>query len=156
MTRTRTIRAGALAALLLSLLSPCAPTLSQVGEVKTQVGEVKGSAVAAAASPSHASSSVNAQTGRVQNQKSVGQIDQKPFGQLPASFELNAGQADARVKFLSRGSRHTLLLGADGALLALRTGSEGRGAPWPCRADGYVGRLPPTHAATRPPSNSCA
>ncbi len=46
---------------------------------------------------------------------------------MPASFELNAGQADARVKFLSRGSRHTLLLGADGALLALRTGSEERG-----------------------------
>ncbi|HEU4595097.1 MAG TPA: hypothetical protein VFS10_07985, partial [Pyrinomonadaceae bacterium] len=59
----------------------------------------------------------------------------KSFGHLPASFEANAGQADARIKFLSRGSRHTLLLSAEGALLALhqeggerREGASGRAA----------------------------
>jgi hypothetical protein len=58
MTRTRKINVDALAALLLSLLLPCAPTLSQVGEGK-------GSAAAAPAPPSPASSDIGAQTGRV-------------------------------------------------------------------------------------------
>ncbi len=50
----------------------------------------------------------------------------KSFAHMPASFEANAGQADARFKFLSRGSRHTLLLSAEGALLALHESSERR------------------------------
>ena len=41
---------------------------------------------------------------------------------LPAGFEVNAGQADARVKFISRGAGHTLMLTSEGATLALRTG----------------------------------
>jgi hypothetical protein len=39
---------------------------------------------------------------------------------LPLRFELNQGQSDARVKFLSRGSNHTLFLTASEAVLALR------------------------------------
>src|SRR6266481_1062114 len=32
------------------------------------------------------------------------------YGQLPLAFEANQGQADAQVKFLSRGSGYTLFL----------------------------------------------
>ena len=45
----------------------------------------------------------------------------KTLAKLPARFEANAGQADARVRFISRGAGHTLLLTAEGATLALRT-----------------------------------
>ena len=51
---------------------------------------------------------------------------QKSLARLPSSFEANAGQADPRVRFISRGARHTLLLAADGATLALRTGGGGK------------------------------
>jgi beta-propeller repeat-containing protein len=44
----------------------------------------------------------------------------KEYGKLPLSFELNAGQTDARVKFLSRGSHSTLFLTANEAVLSLR------------------------------------
>ena len=46
---------------------------------------------------------------------------------LPLRFELNQGQSDARVKFLSRGSNHTLFLTASEAVLALR--DPGKQAP---------------------------
>ena len=54
-----------------------------------------------------------------------GHLEKSPV-RLPTSFEVNAGQADARVRFLSRGSGHTLLLSDDGATLALRKGGGGR------------------------------
>lgn len=41
------------------------------------------------------------------------------YGKLPLSFEPNQGQADAKVKFLSRGSGYTLLLTATEAVLRL-------------------------------------
>ena len=41
------------------------------------------------------------------------------YGQLPLSFEANAGQTDARVKFLSRGPGYTVFLTEDEAVLAL-------------------------------------
>ena len=41
------------------------------------------------------------------------------YGKLPLSFEANQGQTDARVKFLSRTSRYTLLLTGDEAVLTL-------------------------------------
>lgn len=44
------------------------------------------------------------------------------YGQLPLSFEPNAGQADARVKFLSRGPGYTVFLTNDEAVLALSAG----------------------------------
>jgi uncharacterized protein (TIGR03437 family) len=43
------------------------------------------------------------------------------YGRLPLSFEANQGQAATPVKFLSRGSNHTLLLSGTEAALELRT-----------------------------------
>ena len=43
------------------------------------------------------------------------------YGQLPLSFELNQGQSDGRVKFLSRGQGYALFLTASEAVLSLRT-----------------------------------
>lgn len=43
----------------------------------------------------------------------------KAFGELPRSFELNRGQTDSRVKFLSRGKCHTLFLTEKEAVLVL-------------------------------------
>src|SRR5262249_42458199 len=43
------------------------------------------------------------------------------LGDLPMGFEANQGQADASVKFLSRGSGYTLFLTADEAVLGLVT-----------------------------------
>jgi len=44
------------------------------------------------------------------------------YGKLPLSFEVNHGQADARVKFLSRTGGYTLFLTGDEAVLTLRGG----------------------------------
>jgi PKD repeat protein len=41
------------------------------------------------------------------------------YGKLPLSFEVNQGQTDARVKYLSRGPGYTLFLTADEAVLRL-------------------------------------
>jgi hypothetical protein len=41
------------------------------------------------------------------------------YGKLPLSFEVNHGQTDSRVKFLSRASGYTLFLTGDEAVLAL-------------------------------------
>jgi len=41
------------------------------------------------------------------------------YGNLPISFEANTGQADSRVRFLSRGPGYTLFLTSDEAVLAL-------------------------------------
>src|SRR6266567_7975929 len=49
-------------------------------------------------------------------QRSIGS-----YGKVPLSFEANQGQADPRVKFLSRGSGYTLFLTGDEAVLALRS-----------------------------------
>jgi len=42
------------------------------------------------------------------------------FGRLPLSFEINKGQTDQSVKFLSRGSGYELFLTATDAVLRLR------------------------------------
>jgi len=47
------------------------------------------------------------------------------YGKLPLSFELNRGQADAQVQFLSRGSGYTLFLTHDEAVLSLRSQKSG-------------------------------
>jgi Beta-propeller repeat len=44
------------------------------------------------------------------------------YGKLPLSFEANHGQADGRVKFLSRTGGYTLFLTGDEAVLALSAG----------------------------------
>jgi Bacterial Ig-like domain (group 3)/Beta-propeller repeat len=49
------------------------------------------------------------------------------YGKLPLSFEANQGQADARVKFLSRTGGYSLFLTADEAVLALRAKREKKG-----------------------------
>jgi hypothetical protein len=41
------------------------------------------------------------------------------YGQLPLSFEPNRGQADSQVKFISRGTGHSLSLSPEGAVLDL-------------------------------------
>lgn len=45
---------------------------------------------------------------------------QSNYGKLPLSFEINHGQADAQVEFLSRGSGYTLFLTQNEAVLSLR------------------------------------
>jgi len=45
------------------------------------------------------------------------------YGRLPLSFEMNRGQTDARVKFLSRGRGYTLFLTRNEAVLALKKSS---------------------------------
>ena len=42
------------------------------------------------------------------------------FGKLPMRFELNKGQSDEKVKFLSRGSGYTLFLTSNEAVLSLK------------------------------------
>ena len=103
------------------------------------------------------------------------------YGKLPLSFEANAGQTDARVKFLSRGRGYALFLTADGAVLSLRKTpvvaptfrSARPGMPSPSRAEdaglkpgatgnegvlalqGNVAQHPPFGAAALPsPSSS--
>ncbi len=48
------------------------------------------------------------------------------YGNLPLSFEVNQGQAESDVKFLSRGIGYTLLLTGNEAILAL----QGRSQKW--------------------------
>jgi beta-propeller repeat-containing protein/ASPM-SPD-2-Hydin domain-containing protein/centrosomal CEP192-like protein len=48
------------------------------------------------------------------------------FAQLPSRFEANQGQVDARVRFLSRASDHTLFLTPNEAVLVLRGSTEPR------------------------------
>ena len=49
------------------------------------------------------------------------------YGQLPLSFEANAGQADPQIDFISRGSGYALFLTPREAVLALRAGSPATG-----------------------------
>jgi hypothetical protein len=51
------------------------------------------------------------------------------YGKLPLSFEVNHGQADGRVKFLSRTGGYTLFLTGDEAVLALRGSAAKKPAP---------------------------
>src|ERR1700719_4574880 len=66
---------------------------------------------------------------------------------LPLRFELNQGQTDDRVKFLSRGSNHTLFLTASEAVLALR--DPGKQAPHakPAFGNNAPALLPPPELA---------
>jgi hypothetical protein len=49
-----------------------------------------------------------------------GRMPLQHYGELPISFEPNAGQSDGRVQFLSRGHGYTLMLSGSEALLALK------------------------------------
>jgi hypothetical protein len=46
------------------------------------------------------------------------------YGKLPLSFEINQGQTESRVKFMSRGSGYSLFLTGDEAVLVLRKGNS--------------------------------
>ncbi len=50
------------------------------------------------------------------------------YGKLPLSFEVNRGQTDAKVEFLSRGSGYTLFLTGDAAVFSLTRISPNGGA----------------------------
>src|SRR5258708_38561208 len=51
--------------------------------------------------------------------------DLESYGRLSLSFELNRGQTDPRVKFLSRGNGYTLFLNANEAVLNLKKRATG-------------------------------
>jgi hypothetical protein len=64
------------------------------------------------------------------------------YGKLPLSFEANQGQADGRVKFLSRTSGYSLFLTADEAVLTLRGKKTKKTSPQGPSADRLAaGRL---------------
>ena len=50
------------------------------------------------------------------------------YGKLPIVFEMNSGQTDHRVKFLSRGSDYTLFLTGQEAVVALKVQKEAKTA----------------------------
>lgn len=60
------------------------------------------------------------------------------YGQLPLSFEINQGQTDCQVKFLSRGSGYSLFLTSTEAVMTLRKPTVGtvRSQPGPARIRG--------------------
>ena len=60
----------------------------------------------------------------LQTNRSIQLRVNETYGRLPLTFEANQGQADARVKFLSRGMGYTLFLTSTEAVLALRTGED--------------------------------
>lgn len=45
---------------------------------------------------------------------------ERTYGRLPLSFEINQGQSDPQVQFLTRAGGHTLFLTSDGAVLSFR------------------------------------
>lgn len=51
------------------------------------------------------------------------------YGKLPLSFELNKGQTDSQVKFLSRGRGYTMFLTGNEAVLSLRRPSAASNQP---------------------------
>ena len=57
---------------------------------------------------------------------------------LPAWFEPNPGLYGEQVRYVSRGEGYTLLLDAEGAVVALDGGRAWRGSAWSCWA-----RAPP-------------
>jgi hypothetical protein len=65
------------------------------------------------------------------------------YGKLPLSFEANQGQADKRVKFMSRGSGYGLYLTGEDAVLTLHQGDcEGRSAVTNLGQDASLARRP--------------
>ncbi|HEV8132422.1 MAG TPA: hypothetical protein VGQ81_14330 [Acidobacteriota bacterium] len=53
----------------------------------------------------------------------------RAYGRLPLQFEANQGQTDPRVKFLSRGTGHTLFLTSTEAVLVFSKGQAGTETP---------------------------
>src|SRR5262249_25218514 len=69
---------------------------------------------------------------------------------LPVTFEVNQGQADAKIKFISRTSDHSVLITSDGAIFRPRkavSGSQSPGDP-PAWNNARVSQNPTPPAAT--------
>lgn len=62
------------------------------------------------------------------NGAAVPTVSIQSYGSLPLAFEVNQGQTDSRVKFVSRGSGYTLFLTGTEAVLSLRQGSPTKGS----------------------------
>jgi len=58
------------------------------------------------------------------------------YGKLPLHFEANRGQAEPRVKFISRGNRHALYLTQAETVLALHNEATGKSAALHLKMDG--------------------
>jgi hypothetical protein len=71
------------------------------------------------------------------------------YGRLPLSFELNQGQSDRRVKFLSRGQGYALFLTATEAVLSLRTSDNAQEHPHSTRKRSFTLRLQKRPAASQ-------
>ena len=80
------------------------------------------------------------------------------YGKLPLSFEINRGQADSRVKFLSRTSGYSVFLTGDEAVLALSGKKKKQMKPRPVRTCCFEAITAQTPALTSgvpvPPSGS--
>jgi Beta-propeller repeat len=63
--------------------------------------------------------------GGLSRQPETSQPQLSAYGKLPLSFEANQGQADPKVKFLSRGNDHTLFLTSTEAVLTMRIAERG-------------------------------
>jgi hypothetical protein len=70
------------------------------------------------------------------------------YSKLPLSFEVNEGQTDAKVKFLSRGPGYTLFLTGDEAVFSLR-GSKAGGVALPARHQSTPMLVPTANAVLR-------
>jgi hypothetical protein len=70
------------------------------------------------------------------------------YSKLPLSFEVNEGQTDAKVKFLSRGPGYTLFLTGDEAVFSLR-GSKAGGEALPARHQSTPMLVPTANAVLR-------
>ena len=81
-----------------------------------------------AARPSATGKSVLGQPPDITNVRRV-----NAYAKLPLSFEVNQGQTDGRVKFLSRGPGYTLYLTSTEAVLALRKSTAGKQRGIPAR-----------------------
>jgi hypothetical protein len=63
------------------------------------------------------------------------------FGLLPLSFEVNQGQTDGQVRFLSRGSGYSLFLTSNEAVLSLKPSRQRKGAVTHPRLQNKTGPL---------------
>ena len=71
------------------------------------------------------------------------------YGKLPLTFELNQGQADQQVKFLSRGKGYNLFLTGTEAALNLRRGDGARRGEEDSSFRPHPSSFIPYQAATR-------
>jgi hypothetical protein len=72
-----------------------------------------------AAAPTHSESSAASTPPPTADRQARARVS-KAYGRLPLRFEVNAGQTDRQVKFLSRGGSHSLFLTTAEAVLTLR------------------------------------